>query len=370
MEALELAREGARTMSVCNACRYCEQYCPAFQAMEERLTFAQTDLNYLANLCHGCGECLYACQYAPPHEFAIDVPRTFAALRMQSYAQYAWPAPLAAAFERQGASSALLLVATMIALMLGATWLANGAALRDAGTAADFYGVIPHAVMATVFGALGAFVLLALAVGTLRCARDLRRAATPVHAGAAIRGGAPAALGDALTLRHLHVAGQDCVTGPEIRTPWRRRFHHATFYGFLLCFAATLVATLYHWSGSPAPYAYTSAPVVLGTLGGLALVAGTLGLLSQRRDAALTHERQNGADRAFLVLLLLTATTGLLLLALRHHAAMGVLLVVHLGCVLALFVTLPYGKFVHGLYRAVALVQYRRGAVDGAVAAD
>jgi citrate/tricarballylate utilization protein len=33
---------------------------------------------------------------------------------------------------------------------------------------------------------------------------------------------------------------------------------------------------------------------------------------------------------------------------------------VHLGSVLALFVTLPYGKFVHGLYRLAALVKYRR----------
>jgi len=61
----------------------------------------------------------------------------------------------------------------------------------------------------------------------------------------------------------------------------------------------------------------------------------------------------------FLVLLLLTAVSGLLLLALREHAVMGVLLVAHLGIVLALFVTLPYGKLVHGLYRAVALLKYR-----------
>jgi citrate/tricarballylate utilization protein len=39
---------------------------------------------------------------------------------------------------------------------------------------------------------------------------------------------------------------------------------------------------------------------------------------------------------------------------------MGVLLLVHLGCVLALFLTLPYGKFVHGLYRTAALLKYRR----------
>jgi citrate/tricarballylate utilization protein len=51
--------------------------------------------------------------------------------------------------------------------------------------------------------------------------------------------------------------------------------------------------------------------------------------------------------------------TGLALLVLRHERVMPTLLVVHLGTVLALFVTLPYGKFVHGLYRVAALMMTR-----------
>jgi citrate/tricarballylate utilization protein len=356
MQTNELTREGARVMAVCNACRYCEQYCPAFQAMEERLTFATADLNYLANLCHGCGECLYACQYAPPHEFAINVPQTFAKLRVQSYEQYAWPAPLGAAFRHQGVATALLLVGVMIALLLGATFAVNADRLLDPGRDADFYAVVPHGVMVAVFGGVALYVVLAFAIGAARCLRELQ--STPVSRR---DGGARAAVRDALTLNHLHVAGRDCVTGPEVRTPWRRWLHHATFYGFVLCFASTCVATLYHLAGSPAPYAYTSLPVVLGSLGGVGLIVGTAGLLLQRRrrDPALADPTQQRLDLSFIVLLLLTAATGLLLLVLRHERIMGLLLIVHLGVVLALFVTLPYGKFVHGLYRGLALLRYR-----------
>ena len=48
----------------------------------------------------------------------------------------------------------------------------------------------------------------------------------------------------------------------------------------------------------------------------------------------------------------------MVLLVLREEAVMGTLLIVHLGAVLALFLTLPYGKFVHGIYRTAALLKY------------
>ena len=66
---------------------------------------------------------------------------------------------------------------------------------------------------------------------------------------------------------------------------------------------------------------------------------------------------QDDSDVMFLALLFFTSFTGLLLLLMRGTPVMGPLLVVHLAIVLCLFLTLPYGKFVHGIYRAAALVK-------------
>jgi citrate/tricarballylate utilization protein len=354
----ELTRAAARDKTVCNACRYSEQYCPVFPALEQRLVFNAPDLNYLANLCHNCGECLYACQYAPPHEFGINVPQRLASIRLRSYEQYAWPAPLAAAFRHHGLTTALGLSLALIAVMLGATFATNGSMLLAPGTAGDFYAVMPHLAMVSLFGGVGLFVLAAFTVGAVRAWRDMDRAPVAGGTGGPIR--LLQALRDIATLRHLHGGGADCVSDEEVRTPWRRWFHHATFYGFILCFASTTVAALYHLLGWEAPYSYTSVPVFLGAIGGAGLLIGPAGLLAQRRrrDPGLADAATRGLDESLIALLSLTSLTGLLLLLLRHQPIMGLLLIVHLGVVLALFITLPYGKFVHGIYRTVALLKY------------
>ncbi len=347
---------GEYVMTVCNACRYCEQYCPVFPAMEQRVSFAKADLTYLANLCHNCGECLYACQYAPPHEFGINVPQTLAEIRLRSYEEYCWPAFLGAAFTRNSLVTALFLAAGFTALLLAATLTMNAEGFWRVSPSGDFYGVVPHDVMVALFGGVAIFVLAALGMGLRRFWRDVQggpEQPSPVSVRRALR--------DVLTLRHLHTTGVDCTSGEETRSPWRRWFHHGTFYGFMLCFASTSVAAIYDgvfgWS---APYGYTSLPVLLGTAGGLGLLVGPAGLLAlrRRRDPALGDAAQKGLDEAFIVLLFVTSLTGMALLVLRNQAAMGALLIVHLGAVLALFVSLPYGKFVHGIYRTAALVKY------------
>ena len=82
--------------------------------------------------------------------------------------------------------------------------------------------------------------------------------------------------------------------------------------------------------------------------------------MDRRRDPKLTHTSEQSLGSAFLALLFLTSLTGLVLLLLREEPYMPMLLVIHLAIVLALFITLPYGKFVHGIYRSTALTKFRR----------
>ena len=100
--------------------------------------------------------------------------------------------------------------------------------------------------------------------------------------------------------------------------------------------------------------------MVLGTLGGIGLIVGPLGLLFAKssRDPALMDTSRSGMEKAFIIMLLATAVSGFAVLCLRATPMLGVTLALHLGIVMALFVTMPYGKFVHGFHRYAALVRY------------
>ncbi len=348
--------EVARQLQICNACRYCEGFCAVFPAMTRRLEFPKADVHFLANLCHNCGACLHACQYAPPHEFAVNVPQAMAQVRGQTYHDYAWPPALGQLYKRNGLTLSLALAAGLALFLVlavalkGSLWSAPGA---------DFYALFPHNLLVGLFAPVFLFAVLALALGVRRFWRDI----TPVTSGAPLQ--APAsveATHDVLRLKYLDGGhGDGCPNEDDAYTLSRRRCHHLTFYGFLLCFAATSVATLYHYLlDLPAPYDLPSVPKLLGAVGGVMLTLGTAGLwrLNLRRDPAHGDAAQKPMDRGFIALLFLIATSGLALWAARGTGAMALLLCLHLGAVMALFATLPYGKFAHGIFRTAALLRH------------
>ncbi len=355
-------QEIARVMQICNACRYCEGFCAVFPAMTRRLEFGKADTHYLANLCHNCGSCLYACQYAPPHEFAVNVPQAMAKVRVRTYQDYAWPSALGRLYERAGLTVALAL-AGGLALFLVLAVAMNGRLIHEP-LAGNFYAIFPHNFLAALFSVVFLFAILALGIGVVRFWGEVSPAkeATAAPAMAMIGASAAESMADVARLRYLGGGhGEGCNEGDDRFTLWRRRFHQLTLYGFLLCFAATCVATLYHYLlGLHAPYAFTSLPVILGSLGGIGLVVGPVGLLrlNLKRDVQRADSSQNAMDRGFIALLLLVSATGFALLLLRDTRLMALWLAIHLGTVMALFLTLPYGKFAHGIFRTAALLKF------------
>ncbi|TCK34910.1 citrate/tricarballylate utilization protein [Paraburkholderia sp. BL8N3] len=345
--------EVSRIMQICNACRYCEGFCAVFPAMTRRLEFGRADAHFLANLCHNCGACLHSCQYAPPHEFAVNVPKAMAEVRRQTYVDYAWPAGFGALYKRNGLSIAVALAGGLALFLILATAMKGSLFLPP--LAGNFYAVFPHNTLALLFGAVFLFSMIALGVGVRRFWRNEDPGAM---SGAAIGEAAH----DVLSLHYLGGGhGEGCNNASDAFSLARRRFHHLTFYGFMLCFASTCVATLYHYLLKlEAPYALASLPVALGAAGGIGLLAGPAGLLwlNLKRHPQHGDVAQRPMDRGFIALLLLTSASGLALLMLRDTSMMALLLAVHLGIVMALFLTLPYGKFAHGIYRSAALLKW------------
>jgi citrate/tricarballylate utilization protein len=359
MHSSKILTETDRLMTVCNSCRYCEGLCAVFPAMEMRRAFSDGDLNYLANLCHSCGACYTDCQFSPPHEFDVNVPKTLAIARAESYAAYAWPRALSGLFARNGLVLNVAAALCIAGFILGFALIKAGDMHAIHTGPGAFYALMPHNAMAALFGAAFLYAILAILMSMRAFWRDIGE---PVG----MRTDAASlwqAIKDTMSLRYLDGGGVGCFNEDDQPTDRRKIFHHFTFYGFLLCFAATCVGTLYHYLlAREAPYPWWDLPVVLGTFGGVGLLIGPLGLLVAKgqRDPALSDQSRTGMDTGFILMLFMTSLTGIALLLVRTTSAMGPLLALHLGVVFALFLSMPYSKFVHGIYRFVALVRYAR----------
>jgi len=345
----ETTQEARRQIEICNACRYCEGYCAVFPAITRQKAFADADITQLANLCHNCRGCYYACQYTEPHEFAINLPKILAEVRTDSWKDFAWPSGFARAYDKHGVGIAAAFVVCLIALIFIA------GSVQSAADGEGFYAYMSHSIMVAIFAPAFVLPLLAMVISVRRywahvggkdlSLKTLRRAML-----------------DVAKMRNLG-GGQDqgCNFEDEDRfTNARRTAHQLTMWGFLLCFASTSSGTVLHYVfDMPAPYALFSLPKLFGVPGGLMLSGGSLWMiwLKLRADSDLSDARVRGGDMAFVVLLFAISSSGLLLYAATGTALVPYLLSFHLATVLALFLTLPYSKFVHGFYRLAALIR-------------
>jgi citrate/tricarballylate utilization protein len=320
--------------------------------MELRSVFTQGDVAYLAHLCHDCRACYQACPYTEPHELAIDIPALMAAERERTYRRHARPSWLYGAFTRGPVGIVLLTIALIAGfVLLEAAVSAPGVLISRSRD--GFYGVVSHAAMAIPGLLLAALVLLVTARGARGFWLEIgpNRSRTRVRAWLGL-------VGEIASLRWMRGGGEECFFPDEQQpSPTRRHLHALVMYGFLATFAATASAFVAEEGfGQKPPYSVVSVPVLLGLIGGIGLVIGTAGLILQKRaHAEAQTSNVSRTDDLLLITLLAVSLTGLALLCLRNHSIMGTLLIIHLATVATLYVTMPYGRFLHVTYRAVAL---------------
>jgi len=340
--------EAERQLGICNSCRYCEGYCAVFPALERRSVLETGDITQLASLCHDCRACFQACMYAAPHEFALDPPAILTAVRLASYRRYlpspCWLRPVWRGNHGARATAAIGVGTALLALVAATEGI--GALLRHRGP----YQVIPYPALLVVVAlptAWSAAVMLRALAGYWH---DTHGPLRDLASGRALA----TALRRAASLEYLRGGGAECPYPGDHPSPARRRLHAAVAWGFAACFAATLAAAfLQDVLGVGPPYPVLSAPVILGTAGGISMMAGCAGLMMLKRRS---DPPPSAGDYGLTLGLGLLALTGMLTLAFRDTPAYGLILVTHLSTIVICFATAPYTAMVHAAFRFLAIV--------------
>lgn len=345
--------EAKRQMDICNSCRYCAGYCPVWPALERRVDLTPADITHLANLCHDCRDCHLACMYTPPHEFGVNPPEVFAKERTETYHRFIWPTSRVR--DASGAGVGVVAVVVLAAVLALLSWLTSGGAAFGRGDG-SIYSVIQHDLLLALIGAPVVFSIVILAVAAIRYWLFTNGNLSQLFH---IRAWGPT-LRQALTLRHQAGADEGCTYPDGIPTQSRRILHQFVMVGFFLTFVSTVAAAFEQYALGLLPaYPYLSVPVLAGLLGGFAQILGCAGLLYLKRfnDRNQTTEVMMHADLAFLWALIALNATGLLVLFLRTTPVFSEALVVHLASVMVAFAVAPYTKFVHFIFRILAIFQ-------------
>jgi quinone-modifying oxidoreductase subunit QmoC len=317
-------------------------------------------------LCHQCNDCSLRC---PRGSRPGDV---LAAVRQACIAHYSVPRLLGRWVGRPRFVPILLgvpaLVLALAALAEPSLQAALGITRLTPQIVFPTSPWFPHWLLNSVFGFFGLLSLLALVAGLVRFGRALGSADSNGNGPAPPKRPLAPALASTLRRIVLHEQFARCTT------PTARSVSHVfVLFGFLALALVSLWVVTGRYNpllSSPFvyPFGFFSPWKLLANLGGAALLFGCAWMIQQRLDEEDKAGHSTYFDWAFVATLGLVAVTGfvteglhLLRLVPHRHVAYFV----HLVLALTLIVSLPYSKFAHLLYRAVAMVHAeRRGRLD------
>ncbi|MGE5344777.1 MAG: quinone-interacting membrane-bound oxidoreductase complex subunit QmoC [Acidithiobacillales bacterium] len=348
----ELARRGGATASRCYQCATCSAVCelarddapfPRRQMLLAQWGLeAQIAADPAVWLCHQCNDCTQRC---PRDARPGDVLQ---AVRALSVEKLAVPKALGRFVGRAATTWPLLLAIPIL------FWLALLAGTGHLTLPAEFHAyeqVVPHALIYGVFFPVAAWVVLASWVSGKRFWALL---GSGEKRSGSFLGSLMGVLGEIST----HKRFKSCGAG-------RSRFpsHLLLFWGFVgAAVTSGLLIVGIYIQKLPMPLALSHPYKILGNLSAVLLVVGGGWLVASRLGNRTATGNSTAFDTYFLTVVALVIVTGVLAevarLALPPEFAVAVY-ITHLGVVLNLFITFPYSKFAHLLYRSLAMVHQR-----------
>ena len=349
----ELARRGVGDTSRCYQCATCSAVCdvatPVTVFPRRQMLWAQWGLvdRFVADpsvwLCHQCNDCTVRCpRDARPGD-------TMQAIRSLLIEQYGAPKFLARLVGRASVTWPLLIGLPVLfwALYIQAV---NGFAVPR--TPLVYGDVVPVWMIYSVFLPAAAFLLAASFVGA-------RRSWSAWGAGAkregTLLGGLFGVAADILWHRRF----QSCGAARP-----RRVGHLLLLWGFLGALATTtLLGILMDVFGVKTPLPQLHPVKLLGNVSAVLLAVGLIWLVAKRVGDEATAGRSRAYDWFLLGLIVLVVFSGIGAELLRLYQAPASLslgaYVLHLGTILSLFLTFPFSKFAHALYRTLAMAHER-----------
>jgi len=348
----ELERRGGAEAARCFQCATCSGVCdlatPERAFPRRQMLWAQWGLadRLLADpaiwLCHQCNDCTVRC---PRDARPGDVIQ---ALRSMAIEEAGTPRFLARLVGRARATWPLLLGLPVL-LWVVYIQAVNGFAVPRQPLV--FGDLVPVWMIYSVFLPAAAFAAVAAVLGARRCWTAWGREAN--RTGGLLQGLGAVAL-DILWHRRFATCG---AARP------RRAGHLLLFWGFVGALATTtLLGVAMDVFGVKTPLPMAHPIKLLGNLSAILLAVGTALLLRQRVGHPEAVGRSQAFDNFFAALVVVVVLSGIGAevgrLALPAPVAIA-LYVLHLGVVLSLFLTFPFSKFAHAVYRTLALAHER-----------
>jgi len=351
-----LEKRGGGSLGRCYQCATCTSVCelatqdtafPRRQMLWAQWGLADRLLSDPAIwLCHQCNDCSVRC---PRDAKPGDVMQAARSLAVEQ-----WSAPrFIGKLVAKAAYTWPLLIG--LPILFWVLLLHQTVGLEAPGQLLAYEQFVPHSLIYAVYFTTAALVLLAITASGRRMWRLLGQNAP--RAGSFF-----GHLGGALAEVASHKRFGSC--GAARSRKWAHFFLVWGFVGAALA-SALLIVEMYGF-GSSLPLEQAHPVKILANISAAFLVLGGGWLLVNRFRGSEHTGTSTAFDTFFLAVVLLVIYTGVLIEVYRlagtdPQIACGVY-VVHLGVVLCLFLTFPFSKFAHLVYRTLAMVHERMAA--------